>query len=208
MLELRMQRVGPYEMNCYLVVNTEVNAGILFDPGDDAKKILSWIGSIEIGHILLTHGHRDHVGALDDVCAALDMSFGMHAADAERFDLSPGYSLADGDVLKLGEDGLQAVHIPGHTPGSVALMLMDSHSPPRVVVGDVIFPGGPGHSASPEALALSLDSLARTVFTWPDETELHPGHGDVATVGAERAAFEAFRAKDLPADLHGDVTWA
>ena len=132
----------------------------------------------------------------------------MHAADAERFDLKPGYFLADGDTLKLGADNLQAVHIPGHTPGSVALRLMDSHSPPRVVVGDVIFPGGPGHTASPEALALSLDSLARTIFTWPDEIELHPGHGDATTVGAERVAFEAFRAKPPPADLHGDVTWS
>ncbi len=207
MLELRRLTVGPYQVNCYLVVHADANAGILIDPGDEAEKILHWIGSIKVGHILLTHGHTDHVGALDEVCNALNMGFGLHEADAEQFDLNPDFFLADGDALRLGEDNLQITHVPGHTPGSVVLRLVDSHTPPRVVVGDAIFPGGPGHTASPEALALSLDSLARTVFTWPDETELYPGHGDSTTVGAERAPFEAFRAKPLPPDLHGDVTW-
>jgi glyoxylase-like metal-dependent hydrolase (beta-lactamase superfamily II) len=206
MLDLRMLRVGPYEMNCYLVVHIETESGILVDPGADADKILQWVGSIKIEKVLLTHGHGDHVGALDEVCEALGMSYGMHAADAERFELSPGYLLADGETVALGEDQLEVVHIPGHTPGSVALRLIDD-GPPRAVVGDVIFPGGPGHSASPEALAQSLESLAGTIFTWPDETRLHPGHGEGTTVGAEREAFEAFRAGPIPAGLHGDVTW-
>lgn len=207
MLELRALKVGPYEMNCYLVVQSEEKVGVLIDPGDEAERILQWIGPIGVECILLTHGHRDHIGALDHVRRALSARFGLHAADAREFDLKPDFLLADGDVLDLGVDSLQVVHVPGHTPGSVTLRLMDSHAPPRVVVGDVIFPAGPGHTSSPQALVASLDSLARTVFTWPDETELHPGHGVGTTVGAERAAFETFRANPLAADLHGDVTW-
>jgi glyoxylase-like metal-dependent hydrolase (beta-lactamase superfamily II) len=206
MLDLRMLKVGPYEMNCYLVVHAETKAAILIDPGADAERILDWASDVKIQGVLLTHGHRDHIGALDQVCEALGMSYGMHAADAEGFELSPGYLLSEGEMLDLGEDQLEVVHIPGHTPGSVALRLIDD-GPPRVVVGDVIFPGGPGHSASPEALSRSLESLAETVFTWPDETALHPGHGEGTTVGAERQAFETFRAGPIPADLHGDVTW-
>jgi glyoxylase-like metal-dependent hydrolase (beta-lactamase superfamily II) len=207
MLDLQMLRVGPCEMNCYMVVHAETQTGILIDPGADAEKILEWAGPIKIEKVLLTHGHGDHIGALEDVCKALEMNFGMHPADAERFDLSPAYLLTDGESLALGTAELHVVHIPGHTPGSVALRLIDEDGPPRAVVGDVIFPGGPGHTASPEALAQSLDSLARTVFTWPDETMLHPGHGEGTTVGAEREAFEAFRAGPIPAELHGDVTW-
>jgi glyoxylase-like metal-dependent hydrolase (beta-lactamase superfamily II) len=207
MLDLRVLRVGPYEMNCYLVVHSETETGILIDPGAEAEKILQWIGPVKIQQVLLTHGHRDHTGALDDICKALDMSFGVHASDAERFDLSPGYLIADGDTLALGQDGLHVVHIPGHTPGSVAMRLMDEEAPLRAVVGDAIFPGGPGYTATPKALALSLDSLATTVFSWQDETILHAGHGDATTVGAERADFETLRANPLPVDLCGDVTW-
>ena len=92
--------------------------------------------------------------------------------------------------------------VPGHTPGSVCLRLDG-----RAVVGDAIFPGGPGHTRSPEALAQSLVSLGLTVFTWPDETELYPGHGTPTTVGAERPAFEQFLQADHPPDLCGDVSW-
>jgi glyoxylase-like metal-dependent hydrolase (beta-lactamase superfamily II) len=207
MLDLRMLKVGPYEMNCYMIVLSETEAGILIDPGADAEKILQWIGQVKIQQVLLTHGHGDHVGALDDICKALDMSFGVHATDAERFDLSPGYLIDDGDTLALGQDALHVVHIPGHTPGSIAMRLMDGEAPPRAVVGDVIFPGGPGHSATPEALAMSLDSLAKTVFSWQDETILYAGHGETTTVGAERADFETFHANPLPPDLCGDVSW-
>jgi hydroxyacylglutathione hydrolase len=207
MLELRKLTVGPYEMNCYLVLHPETNTGMLIDPGDEAERILDWIASTQIKRILLTHGHRDHIGALDEVSQALGAPVSMHAADAKRFGVKPDDLLEDGDVLTHGEDGLQVVHIPGHTPGSIAFRLMDEHSPPCAVVGDAIFPGGPGHTESHKDLMASLDSLARTVFTWPDETVLYPGHGGSTTVKAERAAFEAFRSAEYPPDLCGDVTW-
>jgi glyoxylase-like metal-dependent hydrolase (beta-lactamase superfamily II) len=77
----------------------------------------------------------------------------------------------------------------------------------QAVVGDAIFPGGPGHTATPDALAQSLISLGRTVFTWPDQTELFPGHGPSTTVGSERPYFERFIQADHPLDLCGDVSW-
>jgi glyoxylase-like metal-dependent hydrolase (beta-lactamase superfamily II) len=194
-------------MNCYLVVHSASGSGFLIDPGAETRKILRWADPVKIERVLLTHGHRDHVGALKEACKALDTTFAMHAADAKQFKLKPGFLLGDGDSLALGTDELHVVHVPGHTPGSIAFRLEDGQGPARVVVGDVVFPGGPGHTTSPEALAQSLGSLAKTVFTWEDDTELHPGHGGSTTVGAERAAFEAFRARPLPPDLHGDVTW-
>jgi glyoxylase-like metal-dependent hydrolase (beta-lactamase superfamily II) len=105
--------------------------------------------------------------------------------------------------VEIGRGRLQVIHLPGHTPGSVCLRLNRI-----VIVGDTIFPGGPGYTESPQALAESLVSLGRTVFTWADETELYPGHGGPTTVGAERAAFERFLAADHPPDLCGELTWS
>jgi glyoxylase-like metal-dependent hydrolase (beta-lactamase superfamily II) len=127
---------------------------------------------------------------------------GIHPADADAFGLEADFSLWDGAAVEVGQRSVGIVHTPGHTPGSICLRLNG-----QVIVGDAIFPGGPGHTASPQALAQSLESLRRTVFTWPDKTELYSGHGTHTTVGAERAAFEQFVAADRPSDLCGDVTW-
>jgi len=109
MLELRKLTVGPYEMNCYLVLHPETSTGILIDPGDEAERILDWIAPTKITRILLTHGHPDHVGALVAVSDALHAPISLHAADAQRFELKSDDFLEDGDVLAVGEDGLQVI---------------------------------------------------------------------------------------------------
>lgn len=102
---------------------------------------------------------------------------------------------------------LQVVHLPGHTPGSVGFYILDGFTPPRVLVGDAIFPGGPRHTSTPADLEISLQTLARTVFTWSDDTILFPGHGMSTTIGMEIESFETFIANPRHPDLCGDVTW-
>lgn len=200
-LELQRLEVGPWPMNCYLIRSPAGEVAIV-DPGADADLILAAVGDAPVRCVLLTHGHDDHIGALETVCQALDAPVGVHPADAEAFGVRADFPLLDGMEVELGGDRVSVVHVPGHTPGSVCLRLDG-----QVIVGDTIFPGGPGHTVSPDALAQSLVSLGQTVFTWSDETELHPGHGGWTTVGAERAAFERFLSADHPQDLCGDVTW-
>ena len=205
-LELECLEVGPWPMNCYLIRCSDSGQVAIVDPGEDPAEILAAAGP-HVGCILLTHAHPDHVGGLQAVRQATQAPVGIHPADAEAlrinaFGLEADFPLLDGMQVEVGRDRVHVVHLPGHTPGSVGLRL-DS----RVIVGDAIFPGGPGHTASPEALAQSLYSLGRTVFTWPDDTVLCPGHGPSTTVGAERQAFERFVGADRPEDLQGDVTW-
>lgn len=203
-MELQLQRleVGPWPMNCYLLRCPVSNQVAIVDPGDEAETIMAAVGKAVVGCILLTHAHPDHVGALDTVRRATGAPVGLHPADAEAFALQGDFPLLDGMDLEVGQGRIRVVHVPGHTPGSVCLWLDG-----RALVGDAIFPGGPGHTDSPQALAQSLLSLDRTVFTWPDPTELYPGHGEHTTVGAERAAFERFIASEHSPTLYGDVTW-
>jgi glyoxylase-like metal-dependent hydrolase (beta-lactamase superfamily II) len=188
-------------MNCYLLGCPETRQVAIVDPGEDADTILAAVGDAPVGCILLTHGHPDHVGALAAVRQATGAPLGMHPADADAFGLEADFVLVDGLDVEVGQGSVRVVHVPGHTPGSVCLRLDD-----RAIVGDAIFPGGPGHTSSHQALLQSLQSLKRTVFTWPDGTKLYSGHGEQTTVGAERADFERFVAA-CPPDLYGDVTW-
>lgn len=207
MLQLRVLPVGEFQSNCYLIVETTRGQGVLIDAGDQAEEILRWIKPVKVNHILITHGHSDHVGALESVRRILDVPVGIHPADAESFDLKADFALQEGASIVVGKGFLEVVHVPGHTPGSVAFRIVDAEGVMRAIVGDAIFPGGPGHTKTPEDFVTSMDALARTVFTWADEVVLYPGHGDPTTVGEERNAFEAFRIQKLPVDLCGDVTW-
>jgi len=201
-LELQRLEVGPWPMNCYLLRCPATGEVAIVDPGADAEAILAAVADAPLRCILLTHGHPDHVGALEEVRRAGGVPVGLHPADAAAFGLDGDFPLLDGMEVEIGQERLTVHHLPGHTPGSVCLKLNG-----QVVVGDAIFPGGPGHTRSPETLAQSLVSLGQVVFAWPDATELYPGHGGYTTVGAERAAFELFLIADHPAELCGDVTW-
>lgn len=201
-LDLMRLEVGPWPMNCYLVRCRATGQMAIIDPGADAERILTTAGGAPIQCVLLTHGHPDHIGALAAIRQATGAPLGIHPADASAFGVDGDFPLVDGTQVEVGQEMIAVVHMPGHTPGSVALLLNG-----RALVGDSIFPGGPGHTPSPEALAQSLDSLARTVFSWPDDTKLYPGHGVHTTVGVERPAFHRFLAAKRPPELCGDVSW-
>lgn len=205
LLELRMLTVSQWQENCYLLVDPQTSESLLIDPGAEAGRILDWASDTTVRAILLTHADVDHVGALDETRAKLNVRVGMHPADTElatKNDVAADYELNEGDVIQLGAHEIRVVFTPGHTAGSISL-LFDS----RAIVGDAVFPGGPGRTRSPEAFVTSLATLQRTVFIWPDETTLYPGHGVSTTVGKERPAFEAFLTRPRPNDLQGDVTW-
>jgi hydroxyacylglutathione hydrolase len=204
-LELRKLTVEQWQENCYLIVNPQKSEGLLVDPGDEPAHIKDWIGTLKIRQILLSHAHFDHVGAVNELRSHFDAPVGLHPADwelAAQSGVEADFNLNDGDMLWPSLYKITVVHTPGHTPGSVCLRFDR-----RALVGDVIFPGGPGHTHSPEELNQSLLSLKNTVFTWPDATELFPGHGISTTVGQERPGFMAFLKKPRSPELFGDVSW-
>jgi hydroxyacylglutathione hydrolase len=202
MLELQVLSVGEHATNCYLLTCPETDQALLVDPGADPEAVLALCEGAQVTRILLTHGHFDHLLALDTVRSTLGARVGVHPADATEFGIQADFELRDGMRLRVGRRYVRVIHVPGHTPGSVSL-----HFDRRAVTGDAVFPGGPGHTDTPEALQTLLVSLQQTVFTWPDDTLLYPGHGEPTTVGAERLAFQEFLARPRSPDLCGDVTW-
>ncbi len=201
-VELVRIPVGVYQTNSYVLYCGTTHA-LLVDPGDDIGTLLMAISGTQLVAILLTHGHSDHVGALVELRRATQAPFGVHPSDASSLPLSPDFELYDGQVVPFGRCRVQVHHLPGHTPGSVGFQLSNN----RWIVGDAIFPGGPGHTDSPADFALLVQTLWQRVFVLPKHTLLLPGHGAPTTVGREHEPFHAFIERGWGEDAYGDVRW-
>lgn len=199
-LALDVLSLGPWPTNGY-ILRCDGEA-VIVDPADEADTIMAALGTDAPRAIVLTHGHRDHVQALEEVRRRTGAAVWIHPDDAAKFSLAADRPLVDGGSVPVGFLSAEIVHTPGHTPGSVCLRFDQ-----RALVGDSLFPGGPGHTRSPEDLATLVSSLERRVFAWPDEVRFYPGHGDGATIGEIRPAFNRFLARTRPPDLYGDLTW-
>jgi glyoxylase-like metal-dependent hydrolase (beta-lactamase superfamily II) len=194
--------VGPWPMNAYIVADERTGIGAIIDPGADPEVFLEAAKDLQIEKILITHGHMDHVGALEEVKNALNVPVLLHPDDADKFSLDYDNPLNDGDEIELGDITLKVVHTPGHTEGQCCFII--DHG---VIVGDTIFVGGPGKTWSSEEFALTMDTMQNIVFRWSDETEFYPGHGPSGKIGIERPSFESFLSRGWSEDTHGDVTW-
>jgi hydroxyacylglutathione hydrolase len=197
---LRARAVGPWETNTYVLVCPDTGRSVLVDPAGEPETLLAMVGDTELVGILITHAHPDHIGALAEVRKELGVPVLAHQAargiEADRW-------LEDGDIVELGEHSLRVWHTPGHTEDQVCYAVEDDR---RVIVGDTIFEGGPGHTSSAEAFQTTLRTLRDVILAWPDETICYPGHGPSFRLGDKRAAIEAFLAKDH-GSFFGDATW-
>ena len=207
--QLSQLTLGPWPMNAYLVRDVPTGEIAIVDPGAEPEKILAQIDPGLCQAILITHGHQDHIGALDEIKARTGAPVYIHPEDAERFNLSYDYPLFDGIKILLGNEEITAIHAPGHTPGQTCFQLdrLDEPVGARILVGDTIFVGGPGRTESARDFTTTMDTMQQVVFTWPDRTRFFPGHGPSGVIGKERPAFNQFVIRGWPSDLHGDVTW-
>jgi glyoxylase-like metal-dependent hydrolase (beta-lactamase superfamily II) len=185
----------PFENNCYLLRCTATGETLLVDAAGDAPRLLELVGDGTLTTVVETHGHWDHVGALEDVVAATDAKVIAHPADAGDLPAPPDRLVSDGDTVTVGQVILKVIHLEGHTPGSIALLHDADPAAPHLWCGDSLFPGGPGNTnKDADRFAQLMGDLEAKVFEpLPDATWVYPGHGKDTTLGAERPSLPEWR---------------
>lgn len=195
--------VGPFQENCYIVGDENSGEGILVDPGDEATRIALAVEQthLDIGRIILTHTHIDHVGAVATLVDEYACPVFLHA-EAEpmlqqvptqammmgvRFGKVPKVDgfIEDEEILEVGSLRLRTLYTPGHAPGHLSFY---EESERIVLSGDALFAGSVGRVDLPGgSMEVLMRSIEERLMTLPDETLVYPGHGPATTIGDERA---------------------
>lgn len=186
--------VGPYDNNCYLLRCRETGDQVLVDAAAEPDRIMDLIGPGGVSLIITTHRHPDHWQALAEVAERTGAPTAAHAMDAPGIPVPTDVLLLDGDTVDIGSCRLEAIHLVGHTPGSIALLYDDPDGAPHLITGDCLFPGGVGKTTTPEDFDSLYSGVVGRIFErLPDETWVYPGHGWDTTIGAERPSLAEWR---------------
>jgi glyoxylase-like metal-dependent hydrolase (beta-lactamase superfamily II) len=204
--------IGPVATNVHVLADPRTREAIAIDT---AIPSLAWIAaelaarSWTLKLIVSTHGHWDHIGDNAAVAAHTGAEIAVHPLDAHRltephpmwapFEIPPSVpavELAEGGEIRFGSIGLQVLHTPGHTEGSVCLLAREQA---LLLSGDTLFAGSFGRvdlpGGDPVAMAESLARLSGL----DDGLAVLPGHGRETTIGRERPWLEwVARERRLP----------
>lgn len=200
-LEIKSMTLGMVATNCYLLMNKETKEALLVDPADNAARISSVIeeNGCTLKAILLTHGHFDHIMALNDLKKKYNVPVYAHEDEADVLQQSSlnmsgmigqiyttqaDHYEKDGAHLKLAGFDIIVLHTPGHTKGGACYYFPEEKV---LMSGDTLFHCSIGRTDFPTG---SMSQLVRSVkeqlFVLPDDVQVYPGHDSVTSIGYER----------------------
>lgn len=204
MIQIKVFSFNPFQENTYVLYN---NAGeaIIIDPGcsdeQERQELDGFLQSNGLNptHFLLTHGHVDHVLGADHVYQKYSLSPWMHHEDLRVYKAVSGYAhnyglqytegpvpskyLEEGDLISFGEDELEVLFTPGHSPGSICFYCKKQQF---IIVGDVLFYRSIGRTDLPGGdFPTLMRSIHSKLAVLPEELVVYPGHGPSTTIGAE-----------------------
>ena len=190
--------VGELAVNCYIVENTETHACFIVDPGAEANRIIRGVGDRKACAVLLTHGHYDHIGAVDELCAHYGIPVYIHEADAAKLsDPTGNVSAVFGQPvvqhtvpqiieqegsLTLAGMVLQILHTPGHSNGSICVMLPDGQG---ILTGDTFFAHGYGRTDFADGHFGRLVQSLRRLYRLTPKMTAYPGHDVFGELGRD-----------------------
>lgn len=191
--------------NAYIVFDEATKQAVVVDPGDDAQRIMTQIDKkgLEVTHILLTHGHADHIGAVDALRAQYGAKVAIHQGDADMLtsdqkNLScfigapftvgaADILLRDGDQITLGDEAIDVMHTPGHSQGSVCFLAGNF-----MISGDTLFAGSIGRTDFPGSSMDEMRASLKRIEALKTDYEVYPGHGGATTLAEEKASNPYF----------------
>jgi hydroxyacylglutathione hydrolase len=195
--------VGPLQCNCSVIGDETTLEAIVIDPGDDIDTVVAALAKhkLTVKQIVITHAHIDHVGGamkLKKLTGAPILLNENDAALLKMLDVQAAWvgmkppgavsidsSLPNGHVISVGKLSANVMHTPGHTEGSVCIYFPSEQ---KLIAGDTLFAGSIGRTDLPGgSFETIMRSLHRDVLALPDETLVVPGHGELTTIGEERA---------------------
>lgn len=188
---------GSWEVDNNIWLVGDDSEVLVIDAAHDAKAIEDAVAGRHVVAVVCTHGHNDHITVAPQLAQDLDAPVLLNPADTMLWEMTHGGktfgSLQDGQVLEAGGIELRAIATPGHSPGSTCLYAPQLGA---LFSGDTLFHGGPGatgrsFSDFPTILASIKDKLG----VLPPETEVHTGHGDSTTIGAELVNYDEWVAR-------------
>ncbi|HEV2365006.1 MAG TPA: MBL fold metallo-hydrolase [Caulobacteraceae bacterium] len=197
--------VTPLQQNCTIVFRPQSRKAAVIDPGGEVDRLLAILKdqALELEKIWVTHGHLDHAGGTAALQEATGVPIeGPHpddqfwiddiARNAGRWGMpearpfTPDRWLADGDTVELDGAAFEVYHCPGHTPGHVVFFQRQARF---AQVGDVLFAGSIGRTDFPRGdHGALIASITQKLWPLGDDVTFVPGHNQVSTFGAERAA--------------------
>ncbi len=168
--------LGPMENFVYLIHDHATDRAAVVDPAWDVPEVMALARrkGVQITDILLTHSHHDHINGIEELLASHDAQLHLLREEAQFW--GQGLDLPTlhhgGDIIELGETGIQTLHTPGHTPGSACY-----HIGNNLITGDTLFVFGCGRcdlrGGDPEQMYVTLKDMAGRL---PPGTVIHPGH--------------------------------
>ena len=199
-MQIKTLQLGHMDNNCYVIFDDTTRDAAIIDAPAEPRRILSYLeeNSLECKYILLTHSHYDHIGALDMLKQVTGAQIGIHAlevnmlnnASANMSKFAGGHSpvsradmiLNDGDILSIGGIGLQCIHTPGHTVGSMCF-----YAGGVLFSGDTLFHTNIGRcDLEGGSYDVIKKSIRGKLYILPDDTIVYPGHGEDSLIGYEK----------------------